>query len=94
MELSENNITKYICQADNCNRMYNDKSGAIRHLRKNHKNVYNAVKLNKNKISTEESLGSAVEIRVKVDPAEIWDACVELVTANGLPWSIPLFNEF
>lgn len=77
---------KYICQANGCKNEYSDKSGAIRHLRKHHKEMYDAVKCNKDSSETN-VINPDIEIRVKVSPSEIVDACVDLITGNALPLS-------
>lgn len=93
-EILSDNCTKFICQVVGCVNSYSDKSGAIRHLKKHHIDIYDAVKYNKNDNTVKESPLSSVEIRVNVDVNEIWNACVELVTVHGLPLSVVEFPAF
>lgn len=86
-EINENKI-RYMCKFVDCGLTYCDKSGAIRHLKQGHKNVYECIKGNKNtKQNKNGSIFDSIELRVKVDPNEIVDACVNLITINSLPIS-------
>lgn len=95
IEISTDGIQLFICQVGDCSNSYSDKSGAIRHLRKHHKGIYDAVKYNKDEtLQPENQINSTFTIRVKVDPEEIWDACTELVTVNGLPLTVVEYPAF
>lgn len=94
---SENNQSlKFVCLIDDCRSEYSDKSGAIRHLRKHHKEIQNAIV--QNKFNAEQSehdkIEKQIEIRVKVDPEAIWNACVDLVTINSLPLNFVEYDAF
>lgn len=93
-ETVENVGRKFICQVSGCGNSYSDKSGAIRHLKKHHTDFYDAIKYNKEDKSVGEISLKSVEIRVKVDVEEIWNACIELVTVHGLPLSVVEFPAF
>lgn len=81
------NGSKYICNVIDCSLNYADKSGAIRHLRKSHQNVYNTISKNKKEKNKTKPEVKLIEIRVKVCPNAILNACVDLVTINALPSS-------
>lgn len=73
-----------------------EKSGAIKHLKKSHKDVYNCITMNKNKKTVETSFPEIYKIRVTVNPKEIFHACVELITVNAIPISLvdsPAFKK-
>lgn len=78
-------LSTYSCRIDGCDKKYNEKTSAIRHLKLNHAEIHRTVKsekLSKNQMSNEQSY--AFEIRVKVNPDDIMDACADLVTLHGL----------
>lgn len=83
--------TKYTCSIENCQLSYADKSGAIRHLLKAHKDLHERIKNNKsdkNERSGNNVAFNDIELRVKVNPNEIIEACVDLITIKSLPISI------
>lgn len=85
----------YLCRIDGCHKTYSDKSSCIRHLRKKHKEVYDSIKSEKQEENVNQTNSSySFEIRVKVNPDDILDACAELITANGLPLSAVEYPAF
>lgn len=76
---------KYFCKIKDCNKSYSDKSCAIRHIRVNHKEFHNCVENNKKALKPQNYDLNKIEIRCKVDPNEIWNACIDLITVNALP---------
>lgn len=95
IEIIADGVQKYVCNVNSCRKEYCDKSGAIRHLKNHHNELYSAVRCNKTSGPTETNLlNPEVEIRVKVKPDDIWDACVDLITANALPLSIVESSAF
>lgn len=89
-------VYKFACMIENCKSEYSDKSGAIRHLRKHHPEIHKAI--DENKLNTEltenELVKKLIEVRVKVNPEDIWNACVDLVTINSLPLSFVEYAGF
>lgn len=76
----------YFCRVDACVNSYVDKSGAIKHLRVHHKNVYTAIRQNKNDFvnaGTEKT--ETFDIRVKVNLMDIRNACVDLIVFHAMP---------
>lgn len=93
LETNENGKTNHICQIENCEQKYFSASAAIRHVRLNHNNVHKTIQANKE--NKNESLSNKFfEIRVKVNPEAIWNACVDLVTVNALPLSVVEYPAF
>lgn len=84
---SSDSPVKYICEVENCGSTLSSKTSAIRHLGRKHKNIHEHIDTNKNKVP-ENRHNSAVDIKVAVDPNAIKQACVNLVTINGLPLNI------
>lgn len=80
-----NGDTKYQCLAEKCCSVLSEKSSAIRHLKLQHKKIYNAIKNLKDSKGSEKA--EELELRVKVKLKDIWDGCLELVTRKGLPLS-------
>lgn len=80
-------LSTYSCRIDGCDKKYPEKSSAIRHLRKNHKGIHDIIKSEKLSMNNVKNANSSYsfEIRVKVNPGEIMDACTELITVHGLP---------
>lgn len=86
----------YFCQINQCSCKYFDKSAAIRHVRTHHKNVYTTIQGNRIKQPDMQTNNESIEIRVRVNPKDILNACVDLVTANALPLSVlecPAFKK-
>lgn len=76
----------YVCCVDACHINYTEKSSAIRHLRKHHKEVYQNIQSGKREENLEKNKSKpSFHIRVKVNPDDIYDACAELITVHGLP---------
>lgn len=92
-EIDENGKTNHICQLDDCTHKYNSASAAIRHVRMNHNDVFKTIQANKEK-KNESAYNKFFELRVKVNPEEIWNACVDLVTINALPLSAVEYPAF
>lgn len=91
----EDQQKRFSCTIENCKRVYCDKSAAIRHLRLNHRAVFDGIKNNKNEKPIQTSgTDQTFELRVKVCPKEILKACIELVTVNGLPFSVVEYSAF
>lgn len=79
----------YICLVHGCNKKIGCKSNAIRHIRRQHVQFFELIRHNKNTADgkkTNESLNQ-IDIRVKVNLQDIWNACVDLVVVNALPLS-------
>lgn len=86
-ETDENGKQIYICQIEGCALKYNSSSSAIRHVRLIHQDVYKTIQANKTNKNLEDNntpFNKLFEIRVKVNPEDIWNACVDLVTINAL----------
>lgn len=82
----EGRENRFYCQLQHCNKSYSDKSCAIRHVRVNHKEFHDCVENNKKALKPQNSVSNnLIEIRCKVDPNEIWNACIDLITVNALP---------
>lgn len=76
---------KFFCKFCNCaGKSFSSKSSAIRHLRTNHKEVHKDITRKKAKKQDGCDFPADIEIRVKVNVSEIWDAIVELVVFNSL----------
>lgn len=77
----------FMCRMEGCGKKYTEKSSAIRHLNKNHKDVYDTIKSDKSsKIHAKETISQfSFEIRCKVNPVEVMNACADLITMHGLP---------
>lgn len=89
IETQIDGVRKYICGVGACTNTYSDKSGAIRHLRKHHGEIYNAIKYNKNSsLEEDHTFNPTMELRVKVNPTDIWNACIDLITFDALPLRI------
>lgn len=79
---------KYFCRlSDKCKAMYTAKSSAIRHLKTNHSETYNVIKKRKIKKDNSDSTNE-LELRVKVNVSDIWDACVDLIAFRSLPLNV------
>lgn len=92
-ETKEIGKTNLICLIDDCEQKYYSASAAIRHVRLKHDIVYKTIQQNKE--NKNESLHNKFyEIRVKVNPQAIWNACVDLVTINALPLSVVEYPAF
>lgn len=72
-------VCKLCCEID---KNYTAKSSAIR-LKRSHSQIYNDIKQKKTQTNDCE-LPKNIEIRVKVNVSDIWDAVVELVVFNSL----------
>lgn len=82
------------CKVKDCNRIYYDKSGAIRHIRVNHCEIHEVIReKNIPKIETNSWIDS-IELRVKVKVEDIWNAVIDLVTVNGLPLCVVEYPAF
>lgn len=90
---TENGNIVFACQIDDCEHKYPAKSSAIRHVRLNHNDFFIEIQNNKKEKQNDCSY-EEFEIRVKVKPDDIWNACVDLVTINGLPLSVVEFTAF
>lgn len=93
-EIDESGKTNHICQIEGCANKYSSASAAIRHIREGHLDVYKAIAGNKPGPNESRIADKFFELRVKVNPEEIWDACVELVTVNALPLSAVEYPAF
>lgn len=93
-ETDENGKTTYSCSVDNCCKKYTDKSAAIRHIRIGHIEVFNTINANKNNQPKNNQANESLELRVRVNPKEIINACVDLLTVNALPLSALEYPAF
>lgn len=86
-ESDERGVQNYVCQINGCALKYNSSSASIRHVRLNHQDAYKTIQTNKKNGNSEDNspFNKLFEIRVKVNPEEIWNACVDLVTIHALP---------
>lgn len=86
-ESDESGNQIYICRIDGCGLKYNSSSASIRHVRLNHQDVHATIQANKKSDNSDEnsSFNKLFEIRVKVNPEEIWNACIDLLTVHALP---------
>lgn len=94
-EINQNGPNKYACCVEKCDKTYSNQSAAIRHIRVDHGNIFQAItrqKLSNNEAS--EASDQQLELRIKVDPAEIMEACVDLVAVNALPIAIVEYPAF
>lgn len=69
----DDGISFYLCCLEGCTNKYATKSGAIRHLSRNHKEIHEAIKAEK--VKREATSSPSFEIRVRVNPNDILDAC-------------------
>lgn len=83
--LENSSKEKWFCKLTDCSASLSDKSCAIRHLRLNHRDIYDAIQNNKQSAKDSEVDKSSFDIRVKVDIKLIEEACVELITRNAFP---------
>lgn len=83
--LENSSKEKWFCKLTDCSASLSDKSCAIRHLRLNHRDIYNVIQSNKQSAKDSEVDRCSFDIRVKVDIKLIEEACVELITKNALP---------
>lgn len=90
--IEDSNTTKFVCRIENCLRSYNDKSACIRHVRINHVEIYNTLQQQKRKLIVSQTFD--LELRVKVNPRDIIDACIELIVVNALPLKFVEFPAF
>lgn len=91
----DNGKLVYSCRVDGCGKKYSEKSSSIRHLRKHHKFFYDTIKCEKIEENEKKTKSPySFEIRVKVNPGDIMDACAELITVHGLPISIVEYPAF
>lgn len=95
-KLDENQQLVCRCNIKDCGREYNSKTAAIRHIRLNHRDVHDKIKENKtpHALLQQDLMDSSIEIRVKVVPSEIIEACVEMITVNALPLCAVEFPAF
>lgn len=85
----------YSCRVDGCNKPYTEKSSAIRHLRKHHTEIYDMIRSEKcADIKNKANSPFVFDIRVKVNPQAIMDACADLITTHGLPLSVVEYPAF
>lgn len=91
---NENKKAIFSCCVDNCDKKYTDKSAAIRHIRTGHKEIYNAINTNKVNQTNKAQMNPTLELRVRVNPKEIVNACVDLITVNALPLSALEYPAF
>lgn len=85
----------YSCRINGCENTYTEKSSSIRHLRKHHRTVYDSIQSEKFE-ANEKKINSpfSFEIRVRVNPQDVMNACAELITVHGLPLSIVEYPAF
>lgn len=78
--------TRYACLIERCKSDYVDASGAIKHLRVNHTEYHTEIR-NCNQLNNypnaDERL-QLLQIRCEIKVQNIIDACVDLVTVNGM----------
>lgn len=96
-ELTQENDGKlvYTCCVEGCRNKYGEKSSSIRHLKKNHNEVYKTIQCEKLAVKEYTTKSPCLfEIRVRVNPNDIMDACAELITVHGLPLSVIEYPAF
>lgn len=74
------------CEADGCSVILSDKSTAIRHFKHLHPELAQAV--DKIKSQNRENEFKSVDIRVQMQPSDLWNAIIRLIIFNALPFSI------
>lgn len=84
----------FVCLVGECRTCLTDKSNAIRHLRRTHKQIFEEIKANKLNTNINKSIDRNLELRVKVDPNEILKACISLLTVHALPISAVEYPAF
>lgn len=77
---------KLQCEADGCSVILSDKSTAIRHFKHLHPELAQAV--DKIKSQNRENEFKSVDIRVQMQPSDLWNAIIRLIIFNALPFSI------
>lgn len=85
-----------LCRVIGCCNKYHDKSAAIRHVRQSHRDIYDAIQVNKINRPNDSTAKESFEIRVRVNPKDIYNACIDLVTVNAMPLAIldcPAFKK-
>lgn len=97
-ETDESGKQIYICRIEGCALKYNSSSSSIRHVHLNHQGVHKIIQAYKENEDLENNspFNKLFEIRVKVNPEGIWNACVDLVTIHALPLSAvdyPVFKK-
>lgn len=85
----------FVCCIGGCKSKYTEKSSAIRHLRKHHKEIYDSIRSEKiEERAPKNQTQNPFYLRVKVNPIDILNACVDLVTVHGLPISAVEYPAF
>lgn len=93
-KFSNDENSRIVCKVIGCNKSYSDKTGAIRHLKSKHHQYVDVINCNKDTESNKKE--TQLDIRVKVNPDKIWNACVDLVCENSFPICFveyPAFKE-
>lgn len=94
-ESGEDGKAKFLCRVDCCGSELSSSSAAIRHLKRVHHDIHDAIAENKTKSkSPNPSDENLIEIQVKVSVAYIWDAMIHLVVFNGLAFATFVSSGF
>lgn len=84
-----------MCRVDSCRSNLSCNSAAIRHLKKLHVDVYDAIAANKTKSKlSRPNEDDSIEIQVKISLVYIWDSILELIIFNGLAFSTVISSGF
>lgn len=84
-KLIDNERFKFHCKIANCKSVLGDAPSAIRHLKRNHKDICDTIDKSKIKKLNKNIPVKLIELRVKVDPEQILKASVDLITKHALP---------
>lgn len=91
-QITLNSRPAWICLVPKCNKVYRSSQISVRkrHLHDNHSNVIKSIlkKVNQQFELESESSDDDNTIRVKINKKRVINACVEMVTKNGLPFSM------
>lgn len=87
-KLNENKSKfEFYCGVEGCSLKFCDKPNTIRHLRINHRNIYDlitSIKLTKQQATI--GTQNFIDLRVAVRVNDIWDGIVGMIAQNGLPF--------
>lgn len=96
-KLNDDEKNRFHCHIKKFNCDFGDKTNAIRHIRLRHSEIYNSIRSNKEEKSSEEDINEKfIELRVRVNIKDIWEACTDLITVNALSLSVvesPAFKK-
>lgn len=81
---------RYKCNVAGCTSNLSDKSSSIRHLKRVHPELTEAIDANKKQQISPDS----IEIRTKVNPSKIWNAVAQMIIFGAIPFAILLSKGF